>query len=197
MSPPTLLPPTPLRRPLALAMAALLSLAALGPALVPTLTSAADPGAGCLETAAEWAGVHPTLLRAIAWVESRGNPGALHWNTNGTYDVGLMQINSWWYERGLKGLWLRLGDPCINVAAGAWVLRQCVETYGYTWNAVGCYHAGAGWTASPMRRAAGHRYITWVRATLTPSAFVENDTNMLLSKSPLRTTMRPSRRQTP
>ncbi|MFA5028565.1 MAG: lytic transglycosylase domain-containing protein, partial [Candidatus Methylomirabilota bacterium] len=79
----------------------------------------AEPG--CLERAAQWAHVHPTLLRAIAWVESAGNPSALSWNRNGSYDVGLMQINSWWYSRGLASLWPRLGDPCVNAAAGTWV----------------------------------------------------------------------------
>ena len=156
--------------------------------------AAASEPAGCIERAAAWADVHPTLLRAIAWVESRGNPAALNWNTDAagtrtSYDVGLMQINSWWYERGLKDLWLQMGDPCVNVAAGAWVLRQCVDQYGYTWNAVGCYNAGAGWVTSKTRRGAGRRYIQKVRDTLTTLLFSSNGINVQLTESPIHTTM--------
>ncbi len=127
--------------------------------------AAAGPETGCLERAAAWAEVNPTLLRAIAWVESRGDPGAVNWNRNGTYDVGLMQVNSWWYDRGLATWWRGLGHPCVNVAAGAWILRQCTAEYGYTWEAVGCYHVGSGWTKGSKRQAA-EAYIRRVQAAL-------------------------------
>ena len=135
--------------------------------------------AGCLERAADWANVHPTLLRAIAWVESSGNPSTLNWNSNGSYDVGLMQINSWWYTRGLASIWPRLGDPCVNAAAGSWVLKQCMDEYGYTWDAIGCYNAGSGWSKSPKRRAAAQRYIRKVHNVI---ARAENRTIMPLTE---------------
>jgi soluble lytic murein transglycosylase-like protein len=122
---------------------------------------------GCLDRAAVWAGVHPILLRAIAWVESRGNPSAVNRNRNGSTDVGLMQINSWWSTRGLEPWWRHLGSPCVNAAAGAWVLKQCVAISGYTWEAVGCYHAGADWPSSPARRAAGRAYIARVQRAIS------------------------------
>jgi soluble lytic murein transglycosylase-like protein len=40
--------------------------------------------------------VHPDILRAITKVESNFNPRALNKNQNGTYDIGIMQINSSW-----------------------------------------------------------------------------------------------------
>jgi soluble lytic murein transglycosylase-like protein len=61
-------------------------------------------------------------------------------NRNGTVDVGLMQINSLWAEE-LGETWGSLDDPCTNVMVGAWILNQCMQDYGYTWNAVGCYHS--------------------------------------------------------
>lgn len=127
--------------------------------LLPARLALAEPEepAGCLEQAATWAEVSPTLLRAIAWVESRGDHRALNWNRNGSYDVGLMQINSGWYQRGFKPWWTRLGNPCVNVAAAAWVLKQCALVHGYTWDAVGCYHAGENWRRS--KPTAGRRYI--------------------------------------
>lgn len=145
--------------------------------LLPGIATA-EPG--CLERAAEWARVHPTLLRAIAWVESAGNPSALNWNRNGSYDVGLMQVNSGWYSSGLASLWPRLGDPCVNAAAGAWVLKQCMMEYGYTWEAVGCYHAGAGWARSPRRRSAAQRYIRRVQDVVMRATGTDASRSLLI-----------------
>jgi soluble lytic murein transglycosylase-like protein len=156
-------------------------------AVVVTVAEATDASvateAGCLERAAAWAEVHPTLLRAIAWVESRGDHRALNWNRNGSYDVGLMQINSWWYERGLGPWWHALGQPCVNVAAGAWVLKQCVDEYGYAWNAVGCYNVGSAWTKGP-RRLAGEAYIRKVQQALgiRPGAAANRSTTSQLTQ---------------
>lgn len=165
--------------------------------VVPAASAAGAQADNCLEAAATWAHVHPTLLRAIAWVESRGNPRALNWNANGSYDTGLMQINSWWYDRGLAPIWLRLGDPCVNVAVGTWVLKQCLEEYGYTWEAVGCYHAGSGWHASPTRRAEGHRYIRLVQSVVHAALVLHTRKDMLLTESGLRTTVPPVGGRTP
>ncbi len=136
----------------------------------------------CLEHAAAWAGVHPAVLRAIAWVESRGNRAAVNWNLNGTYDIGLMQINSAWYDRGLAPVWARLGDPCVNVAAAAWILTLCTDEYGYSWDAVGCYHAGAGWHRSAARRAIGRRYLHRVQDVIRKAVPREEDRNLRLTE---------------
>src|ERR1700694_2838883 len=56
--------------------------------------------------------INPTILRAIAKVESNFNPNAVNRNRNGTYDFGVMQINtSWANTLGLER-WNTLGDPC-------------------------------------------------------------------------------------
>lgn len=143
----------------------------------------ADESEGCLERAATWAEVHPTLLRAIAWVESRGDHRALNWNRNGSYDVGLMQINSQWYHRGLKPWWKQIGQPCANIAAGAWILRQCTETYRYTWDAVGCYHAGHGWERG-QKQAIGQRYIRRVQQTIRRHTKAEQQKRALAATIP-------------
>lgn len=95
----------------------------------------------CFEQAGREHNVSPTLLWAIAKGESGFNPSAINRNTNGSYDFGLMQINSIWSKRLGKDLWNSLGDPCTNVRVGAWILSQCIRDYGYTWNAVGCYNS--------------------------------------------------------
>jgi soluble lytic murein transglycosylase-like protein len=97
----------------------------------------------CFEDAGSRYGISPHLLHAISWGESSFNPVAINYNTNGSYDFGLMQINSSW-EPTLRKLgipWDTLADPCTNVMVGAWVLSQCVRDYGYTWPAVGCYNS--------------------------------------------------------
>jgi soluble lytic murein transglycosylase-like protein len=97
----------------------------------------------CFHRAGVMYHVSPDLLKAIARVESGLNPSALNRNRNGSYDYGLMQINSRWYET-LGDDWRHLSDPCYNVLVGAWILRQCIDRYGYTWDAVACYHTGKG-----------------------------------------------------
>ncbi|OPY69951.1 MAG: murein transglycosylase C [Syntrophorhabdaceae bacterium PtaU1.Bin034] len=94
----------------------------------------------CFDEAGERYGVSPQLLWAIAQTESEFNPTAVSHNENGSVDYGLMQVNSYWYGKLGHERWMRLGDPCYNVHVGAWILGQCVQRYGYTWEAVGCYN---------------------------------------------------------
>lgn len=100
-----------------------------------------DASAFCFEEAGAEYGINPQILRAIAKVESNFNARALNYNTNGTYDFGLMQINSIWAATIGKERWNTLGDPCSNAKTGAWILKTCMNKYGYTWKAIGCYHS--------------------------------------------------------
>ncbi len=95
----------------------------------------------CFEEAGAQYGINPQILRAIAKVESNFNPAAVNKNTNGTYDVGLMQINSSWGATIGKERWKSLGDACYNTKTGAWILAMCMNKYGYTWKAIGCYNS--------------------------------------------------------
>jgi soluble lytic murein transglycosylase-like protein len=106
-------------------------------------TSTIPADAFCFEDAGNRYGISPHLLHAMSKGESSFNPVAINYNTNGSYDFGLMQINSSW-EPSLRKLgvpWSSLADPCTNVMVGAWVLSRCVRDYGYTWPAVGCYNS--------------------------------------------------------
>ncbi len=95
----------------------------------------------CFEEAGEEYGISPEILYNIASVESSFNPAAVNVNANGSYDYGLMQINSSWAKTiGLKR-WQSLSDPCTNVKTGAWILAQCLSRYGYTWQGIGCYNS--------------------------------------------------------
>jgi len=95
----------------------------------------------CFQEAGEAYGVSPFLLQAIMVVESQGDASAIHRNSDGSYDFGLMQINSHWAKPWGLGTWDMLGDPCVNVYAGAYVVADCIRRHGQTWEAVGCYNA--------------------------------------------------------
>jgi len=99
--------------------------------------------ADCFDDAAAFHHVNPLILRAIALVESRGNSNAINKNSNGSYDLGMMQINSIHLpELARYGLDRKdLLDACKNVYTGAWILRQNMDRYGNTWNAIGAYNA--------------------------------------------------------
>lgn len=105
--------------------------------------------AACFDLAGKRYGVNPTLLQAIAQQESGFNPRAINRNGNGSYDMGLMQINSSWLPKlgryGIKeaDLW----DPCTNVLVGAWILSSNIRELGPTLNALGAYNA-----RDPQRR---------------------------------------------
>ena len=124
------------------------------------LIAAALPAHGCWDAAAARYQVNSMLLYAIARTESGLNPTVVGRNTNGSRDVGLMQINSSWFAQlaryGIEES--HLLDPCTNIHVGAWILAQNVARYGYTWEAVGAYNA-----VDPGRRK---RYIEKVHRHL-------------------------------
>ena len=107
-------------------------------ALLPCYVNA---GEFCFEEAGRLYNISPFLLWSITKVESNFQPNAINWNRNGTYDYGAMQINSSWYATLGHERWNMLGDPCMNVKVGAWILAQCIVRHGYNWQAVGCYNS--------------------------------------------------------
>ena len=95
----------------------------------------------CVEKAGEYYGINPRLLLAIAYVESGFNYRAVNINKNGSRDFGMFQIN----EKNLKRLGLPVKvafNPCKSAYVAGYILRQCVNTYGYTWKAIDCYNKG-------------------------------------------------------
>lgn len=119
-------------------------------------TSAGAAATGCMAQAGKRHGIDPVLLLAIAKVESSFRPGQVNRNRDGSWDVGLMQINSSNFatleKRGIDRR--KLKEPCASIEAGAIVLSQFIARHGYTWTAVGAYNAGS----SPKRQAARKVY---------------------------------------
>ena len=103
-------------------------------------------GEACWEQAAQRYGVSAQLLYAIARVESGLNPVAInrsHHARTGSYDIGLMQINSSHLPTLARyGIGERdLHEPCMNIHVGAWLLADSFSRNGLTWDAVGAYNA--------------------------------------------------------
>lgn len=104
----------------------------------------ASESRACWEEAGLRHGVSPALLVAVASVESSMNPEAINRSSQsrtGSYDIGLMQVNS----THLPALGLTeqlLLEPCANIHAGASVLADAIRRHGLTWNAIGAYNAG-------------------------------------------------------
>lgn len=97
----------------------------------------------CWEDVGRRYNINPYLLAAIAKTESNFNANAVRKNTNGTRDIGVMQINSIHLPELAKYgvLESHLYDPCTNIAVGAWLLSRRQVDYGNTWEAVGSYHS--------------------------------------------------------
>lgn len=100
-------------------------------------------GHACWEEVGRRYNINPYLLAAIAKTESNFNANAVRKNTNGTRDIGVMQINSIHLPELAKYgvLESHLYDPCTNIAVGAWLLSRRQASYGNTWEAVGTYHS--------------------------------------------------------
>ena len=105
-------------------------------------------------------GAPPSLAMAIAKVESDFRPfavniqGKSHYmndkesalalikkasSRRQSFDVGLMQINSYWIKK-LKLEAAEVLDPRINVIIGCWILSEELKRYGMNWKAIGSYH---------------------------------------------------------
>ncbi len=104
--------------------------------------------------------VPPRLALAVAKVESGLNPWAINvagrsyqpktreeaseiidraWKQGASFDVGLMQVNSYWMRRyGLDPHMLL--EPRNNAVMGVWILSKEIERFGLNWKAVASYH---------------------------------------------------------
>lgn len=79
--------------------------------------------------------------------------GAQVRNTNGSHDLGPLQINTWWVPkvaamvgRSEKDVrhWLT-SDPCFNAGAARWIFLSALRSTGSYWQAIGIYHSPTAW----------------------------------------------------
>lgn len=104
--------------------------------------------AACLLLAAELHQVSPTAMLAILDVEG-GKIGQEVKNSNGSSDLGPMQINTIWLpqlaqmwhtDEQTAKRWIK-DDPCVNFQVGAWILKDRLKNNPATVDAVAQYHS--------------------------------------------------------
>lgn len=121
--------------------------------------------AGCISRAASHYDLPEPLVWLILDVEG-GVEGTVSRNTNGTEDLGPMQINTIWlpeiqsaYDEPVEKLKARLvNDGCFNIAMGTWILRLSIDSAGGDiWRGIAWYHS-----RTPSH---AHRYLDRVLKT--------------------------------
>ncbi len=128
----------------------------------------AVPFLACMALVASLYSLPPRVLPSIHAVEG-GAAGTVHANTDGSQDLGVMQVNTRW----LPALSRYTGTPeaavrqnllnraCYNIAAAGLILRTYLdETGGDLMRAVGDYHShtpplNQAYQAKVLRSAAG------------------------------------------
>ena len=97
----------------------------------------------CIVETANRFNLPKNLLIAILKTEN-GEIGKTNSNSNGSFDIGPMQINSIWLPHFSEYVTLdKIKDNgCINMQVGAWILRHNInKANGNTWEGVGNYHS--------------------------------------------------------
>jgi hypothetical protein len=103
----------------------------------------------CMMTVSAVAHLPPRVLPVIAHIEG-GRAGLVQPDTNGTFDLGVMQVNTIWVGPIARRAHLPpaiaeaklVSDPCFNIAAAALILRvYLAETHGAILPAIGDYHS--------------------------------------------------------
>ena len=126
----------------------------------------AVPFLSCMALVAQIYTLPPRVLPAIQRVEG-GQPGLVRTNTNGSQDLGIMQINTIWLPylssyTHLAAVEVRsrlLTRDCFNIAAAGLIMRTYLdETGGDLLRAVGNYnshtaHFNLSYQAKVMRSA--------------------------------------------
>jgi hypothetical protein len=104
---------------------------------------------GCITAAAKVYRLPPVVLVILLNVEG-GPLGRVSPNTNGTVDIGPIQVNEIWlpdvaahWNATIADSYKALRDNfCANVEVGAWILRRGLdEAHGDFWESVGYYHS--------------------------------------------------------
>jgi len=105
------------------------------------------------QAARQYPGTSPWMVKTLLAVEG-GQIGTIRKNTDNSYDLGPMQINT----IHLSDIYRNLGitvrelvfDACKNISAGTWLLsKHMKDADGRYWLAMGNYHS-----KTPSRRAA-------------------------------------------
>ena len=143
----------------------------------------AIPYLACMTLAAAFNHLPPRVLPSIMAVEG-GQIGVPHLNTDGSEDLGIMQVNSRWLPAvsraaGSSGPNVRarlLYQPCFGIQVAGAILRAYVnEAHGNVMIAIGYYHSHTQTLSLTYQRQVVHaaQAIFGPRPTPTRQALVE------------------------
>jgi hypothetical protein len=130
--------------------------------------------AACLMAASSTYQVPPAVMIGIMQVEG-GKVGEQSSNTNGTYDLGPMQVNTIWMPKlarywhvtpSVAKQWVR-DDGCVNVHVSAWILKQKIAETGNLFRGIAHYHS-----ATPGK---GYGYASKVIAAMDRRGLIKHD----------------------
>lgn len=112
--------------------------------------------------------VSPLMLKTLLAVEG-GQVGTVSKNSNKTYDLGPMQINTIHLREIAKvhgfGVKDVVFNACRNIKVGAWLLsRHVTETGGKHWLAMGRYHSKTPKYRNRYVRKAADAYLRIISA---------------------------------
>lgn len=105
----------------------------------------------CVLQASQVNSIDVNILMSVIHVEG-GRVGVESKNRNGSYDLGIMQINShswipliskvFFSDDIEKAYKVTRDDACFNISIGAWILKQSIyKEGGNVWEGVGRYHS--------------------------------------------------------
>ena len=107
------------------------------------------PFLACMAAAAAFYHLPPRVLPSIQAVEG-GRPGLIQPNTNGSADLGVMQVTTIWVEPLARYARMTteavldrlIDDPCFNIYASAAIMElYTAEAHGDWMLAIGYYHS--------------------------------------------------------
>jgi soluble lytic murein transglycosylase-like protein len=100
----------------------------------------------CVQKAAKHYGISPVIVKTLVDIEG-GRIGTVRKNTNGTYDLGVMQLNTVNFDKIKK----RFPDithldlilkPCVNIYVGTWFLsKSIISANNNLLKGIGNYHS--------------------------------------------------------
>ena len=122
----------------------------------------------CWQNAEKLYGTDRYLLMAIAERESAYDADAINRRSDKDEDVGLMQINTFWFPH-LKKFGITRDDlfePCVSIHVGAWVLAQSLQEFDDYWQGVGAYNIGtskSNWAMEARQKYANDIFRRYAR----------------------------------
>lgn len=125
----------------------------------------------CIVSAAHRFNKPPEAILAMMLHEN-GRKGMKKLNTNGSFDLGPMQVNT---------IWLRAASPlsgyvnedalannlCLNIHSAAWILTTHYQKTKNIWTAIGMYH-------SPGNKSRADNYVRLVNAQVPKARSIIN-----------------------